>query len=298
MGLLSFLLLFKDARAEPDSTDSSYLRSFEERGLCTAQEATVLRRVSVKSAIPWVWALDLIARALENGTIPATLRFDLQGCCMRGRTAVQHTLTYVQTPLPLMYVHLVVLLVKATSVVWSFFVGANLAHVSDRCAIAQYAYVCVWIGLTQRCLLPPPQQTYNVCMCRLATLPIWMLVLVMSRIWRLRKLLFPLSTSLRWRCTGWEVVEPHLYCCQCGCCNVHVAFLTTFVSFFASWFVFVLCRNYVIRFYPHLRGSQKRRIIQHCARNAKTFTWLQILLNDRYYICALCTCELWAINKF
>ena len=143
MGLLSFLLLFKDARAEPDSTDSSYLRSFEERGLCTAQEATVLRRVSVKSAIPWVWALDLIARALENGTIPATLRFDLQGCCMRGRTAVQHTLTYVQTPLPLMYVHLVVLLVKATSVVWSFFVGANLAHVSDRCAIAQYAYVCV-----------------------------------------------------------------------------------------------------------------------------------------------------------
>ena len=127
-GLLSFALVFKDARGE---SASEYLDDFEEKGWCTPEEAVVLRRVAIKSEAPWVWACELVARTTEQGHIPSGLRYEFHARCLRGRTAVNNVLVFVQTPLPLMYVHLIVVLVKVTSFVWSLYTGVTLAQAFD-----------------------------------------------------------------------------------------------------------------------------------------------------------------------
>ena len=128
-GLLSFALLFKDARGE--SIDE-YLENYIKNGLCTSRESNVLKKVAIKSETPWIWNCALIARSIENDDLPSGLRYDFHSRCLRGRTAVNNVLTYIQTPLPLIYVHLIVTLVKMTSIIWCLYVGCVVAQAFDE----------------------------------------------------------------------------------------------------------------------------------------------------------------------
>jgi hypothetical protein len=127
-GLLSFSLVFKDARGEHGDI---FLDRMAERQMCTQQEASALHRIAVKSETPWVWAFELIARGVEAGDIPTSVRYEFHARCLRGRTAVTNLLMYVQTPLPLMYVHLIVALVKITMVFWCLYTGVTTARAFD-----------------------------------------------------------------------------------------------------------------------------------------------------------------------
>ena len=92
----------------------------------------MIQLFSIKSEAPWVWAFELIARGVVTGDIPSSVRYEFHARCLRGRTAVTNLLTYVQTPLPLMYVHLIVALVKITMVFWCLYTGVTIARAFDE----------------------------------------------------------------------------------------------------------------------------------------------------------------------
>jgi len=128
-GILSFSLLFEDGRGSV--SNSCYLR-LKQQGICTVQEEKILRHIAVKAEVPNIWAMQLITRSIENGILPSAIRYDLHSRCLRQRSAVINALTYVQTPLPLMYVHLITTLVKITIFFWACYTGIMCAQAFDE----------------------------------------------------------------------------------------------------------------------------------------------------------------------
>ena len=119
-GLLSHALVFKQAQGVVETeTDSEFVRNLCSDGLLLPEEAECLVGVALKPEAPWVWAFTLIAREVEKGTLDAGLRYDFHLRCLRGRTAVSNIFVYIHTKLPLLYVHLIVILVKFTSILWA-----------------------------------------------------------------------------------------------------------------------------------------------------------------------------------
>ena len=85
----------------------------------------------VKAEMPFVMAFCEISEAVECGDIPPELRYDFQARCLKGRAAVGNCLAYVFTPLPLIYVHMIVTLVKLSMVMWSVHSGIIMGQAFD-----------------------------------------------------------------------------------------------------------------------------------------------------------------------
>ena len=124
-GVLSFALLFEDGRGGMGST--APLRRLVRQDMCTRKEAQLLKCVAIKAEAPNVWAMNLITDAVASELLPASVRYDFHSRCMRQRTAIVNALTYIHTPLPLMYVHMITSLVKVTIFLWACYTGIMAA---------------------------------------------------------------------------------------------------------------------------------------------------------------------------
>jgi predicted membrane chloride channel (bestrophin family) len=85
-----------------------------ELGFLTEDEKTELNRYSNQAMCIWVWVAKLVA---EYAQLPREASEHAVEHCLAGRTATQAVNTFVETPLPFAYVHIIVFIVKVAIVV-------------------------------------------------------------------------------------------------------------------------------------------------------------------------------------
>ena len=131
--LLSHALVFKQAQGRDEkSPDGPLFTELRSRGLVTHAEARHLADHAVKAEVPWVWCFKLIARAVKTGLLEPGLRYDFHVRALKGRSAVTNIFVYIHTKLPLLYVHMIVLLVKLTMILWAFQTGIVMAQSANE----------------------------------------------------------------------------------------------------------------------------------------------------------------------
>jgi hypothetical protein len=116
--LLSQALLFKQARNDQQLADlctTKVVCGKSERLLLTDNELRKLEggvRGGSRAEAVWVWILLLVLSADSTATIPAVVLSEVITCCKDARAAIQRTNTYLDTQLPIAYVHIICFFTK------------------------------------------------------------------------------------------------------------------------------------------------------------------------------------------
>jgi len=109
-------------------------------GLVTDEESLLLQRQEHKSQIIWVWMTSLFHCLIwKKQMIPKDLIKNVHGELYRGRCAIQRGETYVNTQVPLPYVHLNAITVHVFHILLSGIAGINMCvglHTSDYGRVA------------------------------------------------------------------------------------------------------------------------------------------------------------------
>jgi hypothetical protein len=126
LGLASLALTFMQARRETSLEDLSHLVS---RRLITPQEFRILSRHMGKAPgqICWCWIAHMFTVAAAEGRLGQQKLWWLHSRCAEARGCIGRTFAYIDTQIPLAYIHLLALLVKLTLFVMAVEAGVSLA---------------------------------------------------------------------------------------------------------------------------------------------------------------------------
>jgi len=120
--LLAHQFVFHQSRNAEKQLDG-----FKKIGLVTDEETLLLRRQEHKSQIIWVWMTSLFHYLIwKKEMIPKELIKNVHGELYRGRCAIQRGETYVNTQVPLPYVHLNAITVHVFHILLSGIAGITM----------------------------------------------------------------------------------------------------------------------------------------------------------------------------
>lgn len=126
LGLASVALTFMQARGE---TSLDHLSQLVARKLITPREFRILSRHMSKAPgqVCWCWIAHMFTIAAAEGRLGQQKLWYLHSRCAEARGCIGRTFAYIDTQLPLAYIHLLALLVKLTLFVMAIEAGATLA---------------------------------------------------------------------------------------------------------------------------------------------------------------------------
>lgn len=155
LGLASFALLFMQARAELDAPHSRVtvedasddnnevnggsmahgaspkdMEELVKRGLLTGSEARLLSNHHSEPQVIWCWINQMFHTAAEEGRLGDHQLWYLSSRCAEARGTIGRTFAYLDTQLPMAYVHLLALMVKVALLMMAFSTGLSIAAFS------------------------------------------------------------------------------------------------------------------------------------------------------------------------